>query len=592
MGRQLRRFTDEQIERANRVDVVEYARSVGLQIERNGVWFKAKKQGGLYFHKEGNTWHWETRDAGGVGAISLCMEYENKTYVEAVKTLLNEDMEPIRHAPDWKPEPEPPKEFHLPQKNNTYRHVFAYLTKTRGIDPGILKVLVDRGYIYENTQRSCVFVGRDNKGVPRHASVRSTNTNGKVFKQDVPGSQKSFSFSISGSSKILNVFEAPIDALSYLSLQKFYGKQMKDSYISLGGVTDKALERYLNDHKDIERIRICTDNDTYLNPVWKEKSQGVETSETVMSIEKSNKVKETDNSILFRTYSDYSRFIAKDMEAAAKYIAFPKDQMALSNEGIYTINIAGDQEYVLYNSVNDHVKGIGTRISGRQLYNEHFLKLPAGERAAFSIYEKYGDKYKITRHRPIHKDFNEDLVAIRKQEQSKEYKKDNQLVTGNKEIQSEKQELHDSVQSQAVTEQKPEGFFIKGKCEVLVLCDNQEEIQAYRDVEAKRYKAMTNADCELDEYYLEYRNVNQVKTFIEQNPDIKTIWVCTSRTDSGRQAAKEVMQTFDSMNCERYVPNLDKYSEDLAEMNTLVAALADTALEELQQIDMVAGMEM
>lgn len=261
MARQLKRFTDEQIERANRVNVVEYAKSQGLKIIQSGQWQKAEGMQGLYFKQSANTWHWETQDAGGTGSISLCMKLENKTWVEAVKTLLNEDMESIRYAQDWKPEPEPPKEFRLPDKNNTYRHVFAYLTKTRGIDSGVLKEMVDKGYIYENTQKSCVFVGMDKAGVARHASVRSTNTYGKVFKQDVTGSQKAFSFSISGTSKVLNVFEAPIDALSYMSLQKIYGKQVNDSYVALGGVTDKALERFLKDYPDIEKIRVCTDND-------------------------------------------------------------------------------------------------------------------------------------------------------------------------------------------------------------------------------------------------------------------------------------------------------------------------------------------
>lgn len=254
-------FTDEQINRANAVDIVDYAHSMGLELKRDGKDYRVKDySGGFIISPEKNNWNWFEGDQGG-GVVQLCMFLENKTWQEAVGTLLNEDMEPIRRALDWKPKEEPPKEFNLPPKNNTDKHVYAYLTKTRGIDAEIVKDMLDKGYIYENQHRSCVFVGRDNEGVPRHASVRSTNTVGKAYKKDVSGSQKKYSFSISGTSGNLNVFEAPIDALSYMSLQKLQGKPVNDSYVALGGVTDKALEQYLEDHKDIRQITVCTDGD-------------------------------------------------------------------------------------------------------------------------------------------------------------------------------------------------------------------------------------------------------------------------------------------------------------------------------------------
>lgn len=258
-----KRYTEEQIERANRISVVDYARSQGLEIERgSGTWRKAKHQGGLIFNTSKNTWKWETEDKYGRGAISLCMELENKTFQEAVETLIGEGMEEIRNLREWK-KPEQPvaKDFNLPPRNDTNKHVYAYLTKTRGIDAGIVKNMLDAGYIYENDKKSCVFVGFDKEHTARHASIRSTNTQGKAFKQDVTGSQKQFSFSVDGTSGIVNVTEAPIDALSVMSLQKMRGTGKGDAYVALGGVSDRALERYLEDHPEITGIRICTDND-------------------------------------------------------------------------------------------------------------------------------------------------------------------------------------------------------------------------------------------------------------------------------------------------------------------------------------------
>lgn len=637
MAIQLRRFTDEQIERAKRIDVVEYARSQGLEIEKRGNWHRAKHQGGLYFDRRKNIWHWETHNAGGIGAISLCMEFEGKTFIEAVKTLLNEDMEPIRHAPDWKPEPEPPREFRLPNKNDTYRHVFAYLTKTRGIDPGILKTMVDRGYIYENTQYSCVFVGKDKDGVAKHASVRSTNTYGKVYKQDVPGSQKAYSFSISGISGTLNVFEAPIDALSYMSMQKLYGKQLKDSYVALGGVTDRALERFLADHNDISKIRICTDNDPYLNPIWDLENMP-ERGE--MKIEKTNKIMELDDAVIFRTYNDYSRFIAKNENPDIHCVVFPKDQLTFFKESdLYSINITADQEYTLYDSPDDYFKGAaGTKISGNQLYNRHFFKMPAGERAAFSINEKYAGNYIITRHRPMNKDFNEDLVALRKQQRDKERsqsRSNEQNRSGNKEQQEKKtadRRISETVKQtvpensgqmkaenlvsvkevlqQAGVSQKviswyqnqsnamplsTEHFQIQGTSEKLFICENPIEVFSVLELRMRIYQQQYGKDNYVsNDNYLVYSDIRQFNQYMqENNPRIKEIYLCGGQTEGGQRLNRDIMEQKGHFNEQSMLycrPNMKTYAEELALSNAVEAAVEQSPIE--QQPDMAVGMEM
>ncbi|MDE6433713.1 MAG: DUF3991 and toprim domain-containing protein [Lachnospiraceae bacterium] len=521
----IKRFSDEQVERANRVDVVDYAKSLGYEIERSGIWYKAKGKGGLYFNRPKNTWHWETQDVGGGGAISLCMKLENKTWVEAVKTLLGEEMNEIRHTQDWKPEPEQKKEFNLPSRNDTYRHVFAYLGKTRGIDEEIIKDMVAQRLIYENTQRSCVFVGRDKEGVARHASVRSTNTAGKVFKQDVPGSQKQFSFSLSGTSGTLNVFEAPIDMLSYMTLQKEHGLKTDDSYVALGGVTDKALIRFLEEYPDIKKIRICTDHDE------------------------------------------------------------------------------------------------------------------AGENAAIRIYEEYHERYKITRHRPSYKDFNEDLVALKYPERVKAKEQDieNEVQADNHKEQaqdgreSEKQdaEREDTEQIKqnfqlskkellklgieqrtiawymdAEKECVDEMFSIKGNSNLLYVYDSQEELVADVDMGCRLWDKFQE-DIEVayreeyphDEYRAAYQGVRQMKDYILTNPQISQVFVKTSRMDTGKRAAEEIKALCDELGikCDRMEPKLMTFAEDLAMENAVTEIIEQTPLNDLQSLqnlDMAAGMEM
>lgn len=252
-------FTDEQIERANNVDIMSYARLAGLELKREGRDYKATNySGGLTLTPEKNNWHLFSEDKGG-GVVQLCMLLENKTWQEAISSLINEDMQPMQHI--HVSEEESTKEFVLPDRNDTTKHVYAYLTKSRGIEPDIVKEMLDGGYIYENTHAACVFVGKDMQGVPRHASVRSTNTEGRVYKRDVPGSQKKYSFSITGNTDTLYVFEAPVDLLSYMSFQKLADIDTDASYIALGGVSDRALERYLGDNPNIKKIVVCTDGD-------------------------------------------------------------------------------------------------------------------------------------------------------------------------------------------------------------------------------------------------------------------------------------------------------------------------------------------
>ena len=97
---------------------------------------------------------------------------------------------------------------------------------------------------------------KDINGIPRYAHCRGT---ADKFRMDVAGSDKSYGFCYRGKGKELFVFEAPIDLLSHIALYPAGWKER--SYLSLGGVSPKALERFLSERKDIESVFIATDND-------------------------------------------------------------------------------------------------------------------------------------------------------------------------------------------------------------------------------------------------------------------------------------------------------------------------------------------
>ncbi|WP_255596523.1 toprim domain-containing protein [Paenibacillus sp. S150] len=74
---------------------------------------------------------------------------------------------------------------------------------------------------------------------------------------------KSYPFHIAGSSKKVYVCESPIDAMSQVSLAKLNGQDWTaNHYISLGCLSDQALERFLGMNETTE-IVFCLDNDEY-----------------------------------------------------------------------------------------------------------------------------------------------------------------------------------------------------------------------------------------------------------------------------------------------------------------------------------------
>lgn len=55
------------------------------------------------------------------------------------------------------------------------------------------------------------------------------------------------------------VFEAPIDLLSFIEL--FLKNWQQHNYLSLGGVSGKALRQFLSERPDVERVFLCLDAD-------------------------------------------------------------------------------------------------------------------------------------------------------------------------------------------------------------------------------------------------------------------------------------------------------------------------------------------
>ena len=257
-------FTEEQKVTANSVELADFLRMRGEKIERAGREYKLIYSDGSGKHDSitmsGSRWFDHKNQVGG-GAIKFMQYYYNMDFPTAVQELLGQRVTPLSHAPPKAVvREEKPKNFKLPVANENMHRVFAYLIKQRFIAPEIITYFAKNHTLYEDKEHhNAVFVGVDENGIPRQAHKRSTSTFGKSFRQTVEDSDTKYSFSHFGESEKIFVFEAPIDLLSYLTLNP--ENWQNHSYIAMNGVYENAVLTALKGHSNLSEIVICTDND-------------------------------------------------------------------------------------------------------------------------------------------------------------------------------------------------------------------------------------------------------------------------------------------------------------------------------------------
>jgi hypothetical protein len=260
-----------QIARAKEIGIEEYI----LAHEPNNV----KRVGSAYYLKDHDSleignglWNWHSQGVGGKNCIDYLIKVRGYGFVDAVRCLAGEDYGlNIAPAPKARPPTVSKSEreraaFRLPLRNADNDRVIAYL-QSRGIDRDLILDCIKRGALYETAAwLNCCFVGRDENGKARYATLRGTLGD---FKRDADGSNKCFGFRLppdNPQSNTLHVFESPVDLLSFDTLRKLGHIDPKDAQddwrLSLGGTSPAALTEFLGRHPEIAHCVVCTDRDT------------------------------------------------------------------------------------------------------------------------------------------------------------------------------------------------------------------------------------------------------------------------------------------------------------------------------------------
>ena len=249
-----KRFTEEQLHRASNIDIAKMLQGQGEKLKKQGKVYRWMRYDSTVIC--GNEWYRHSRQVGG-GPIQFMQHFYDMNFVDAVKYLLNgeegAELVQAEHKKEEKPE------FKMPKLSKNMHRTFAYLIKTRKIDPEIVQYFVSEKKILETEDyHNAAFCGYDENDEIRQMHLRSTRSDERFF-MDVDGSDKQYYFRHIGNDNELYVFEAPIDMLSFITMNKENWQQ--HSYVCLGGVAADALRNVLNSIPKISIVHMCVDND-------------------------------------------------------------------------------------------------------------------------------------------------------------------------------------------------------------------------------------------------------------------------------------------------------------------------------------------
>lgn len=281
------RFTEEELQVAKDVDLVDLAVHRNIPIKKRGRYYYVDGMDSFMIFNR-STWYRYSRGIGG-STIDFLMYLEGMTFKESVSYLLdfagysrrddNKEKDGIQKTPGSANvgrnspgnrslesnesnyvESNCRMPFVLPERAPNCRRLFGYLMKQRRLSKEIIRYWLEKGLMYESLPyHNIVFLGRDVNGTIRFASQRGTqDAYGKPFKGDVSGNDKRYGVNmINPGCEEIYVYEAAIDAMSDMELRKDY----KTSILVLGMLSDGPLKKILEEYPHIRKIHFCLDND-------------------------------------------------------------------------------------------------------------------------------------------------------------------------------------------------------------------------------------------------------------------------------------------------------------------------------------------
>ena len=149
-------YTQEQIGRANQVNLEQFLRSQGEKLIKSGHEYRWERYDSLTV--KGNKWFRHSQSKGGY-PIYFVMEFFDKTFPEAVQMLIGEE------AVECVAEMSPKAEFKLPPRCESNERIIKYLMEERKLPKDLIEEFITNGLIYEDAKHhNVIFMGTDENG--------------------------------------------------------------------------------------------------------------------------------------------------------------------------------------------------------------------------------------------------------------------------------------------------------------------------------------------------------------------------------------------------------------------------------------------
>ncbi|MCL1792805.1 MAG: DUF3991 and toprim domain-containing protein [Oscillospiraceae bacterium] len=255
------RINDNILVQARTADVLAFFEKYnGYTFAHRGGEYRCKQHPSLAVKADRLSWYWHSKGIGGYGVIDYLVKVEDMAFRQAVEVVTGATPQT---APTQQAAELPPKTLILPEKAGIMLRLYDYLCMKRGIDGDVVNTLIQEEKLYEDRRGNVVFVGHDEPGTARFASLRGTHGD---YRGDCSGSDKRYGFqAVFAPCERVYVFESPIDLMSDATLTNAATGDTEawkqDSRLSLSGTSDTALQFFLNQHREVKEIVLCLDND-------------------------------------------------------------------------------------------------------------------------------------------------------------------------------------------------------------------------------------------------------------------------------------------------------------------------------------------
>lgn len=247
----------EQIDHARKISIVDIAMQNGIDlVQESRKQYRVADNHSLVITTDKNLWI-ENNGSYGGGPIDFVQKVVGvENFKEAVRMITENDYEEAKISN------EPKGPFVYSKENEAhFSKAKDYLVNERGIDSEIVTYLHGKGLLQQDKRNNLLMMWND-EGKTVGCSEKGTIP-GSQWRKIQANSDDLTGFNIrNGQARNLKFFEAGVDMLSYMTLNK---GNLKDTWlVSMEGLKPETVYNYVglaNKSGDLESISLCVDND-------------------------------------------------------------------------------------------------------------------------------------------------------------------------------------------------------------------------------------------------------------------------------------------------------------------------------------------